>query len=261
MVVDYGSGIIHQNEPTQAVVLNPTIIQPVYKVERNDVKKSQNKRKDFFDTITKEELIDLRETEDINLISKASQHSSAEVRKAVAGNPNTPVNILMKLLQDQDPDIVYWTIFRHAKNPIIVDKAIKLINNDVFGPERDSLIIKILSYNLPFVLFKKLISNGNKFTSSAKTFIEILLKNNYFKTISDEDLQYLMAHIPEIIKTVVGTMDNSNNLLEKLSKSSNPIIRIHVALNGKTPTQILNDLANDPDSRVSNTVKNILGIF
>lgn len=76
-----------------------------------------------------------RETTSAETLMKLSSHTNWKIRNWVAQNPNTPVDALVKLSQDQES---YWSRYWVAKNPNTPADLLVRLSSDPRPDVRDA---------------------------------------------------------------------------------------------------------------------------
>jgi hypothetical protein len=189
-VVDYGKGIIHGNEPIQAVILNPTIIKPVHKILSSLEKTYLQNKKGVLDFYDDDNINQLMTTKDQSMILKGVLSKSLSAIKAVAQNPNTPTNVLKKFLSDRNTD--YIIIYKILSNPAIDNNIIDIIldnmSKDYYHDGQEPGIINTILKrpDLPFESFKKILNTKTNTDSTTQELVKHLIMTKYFNDFVNE---------------------------------------------------------------------------
>ena len=257
IVVDYGSGTIHPNEPIQAVVLNPVIIKPVYKIVSRSEKTLEIAGRDVRNIVNmstrKKEGI--QTTNDEKLLIAASRYPKEHIRKYVAQNENTPPNILKRLLNDKSKT-VKLAAMENPKTPSEdLFNLAKTVADGKFGLDTINFAYSLLiNHRLTFPMLITLAKSNEIMKNNGYVF-EYRLRA-MLNEMSPEDLEEVFNTNPELLKSVISKIDN-RYLLEKIIKeTNNNVIKIFVLSNPNCPTNIVTSFLNDHDDDVRSAANN-----
>lgn len=231
-------------------------------------------------------------TKNINIIAAMAEDTDYKVRIQVAANPETPIEILLKLAKDKDANVR----FAVAKNQNIIfnldtpaetlqklsaikDKKIaisiarhpntssKVLNKLAKNTDRKVRLVVAKNNNSSLELLEKLSNDSNKLVREAAI---INLKQ---KQIDSEFLQDLATaedyNTPAEILAGLSTSKSisirdrvaqnpasNTSVLEALAKDKKNDVRIAVAKNPKTPENILKLLINKGNEEIRLAVVN-----
>ena len=146
----------------------------------------------------------------------AVKHKDASVRKAFAMNPKCPAMFLESLCEDEDHTVVHAALTNANTPKHVLSKVFKERGHDPYMQE------KIVSNpNCPREIFEKVMVTGSSRAQQA----------------------------------IASNMLIGDAPLVHLSNSSDPAVLRNLAMNEKTPRNILQKLATNPDPEVSDRAK------
>lgn len=226
-VVDYGSGIIHQMEPVQAVILNPSLIQPVYKVDRQI-----QKEKIIINTSNVKDILKYGPEK---LLSKVISSDNQAVRETAAKYSKLPKHIMMRMVKDKS-GVVRRVLAQNENIPIEVQK--------ILAQDKSVLVRSGLAKNKEISLDTQMLLAQDKEYDTRSS-----LSRN--KNCESEVLDFLSNDTELMIKIcVIAHPNTSKQTLEKLAMDADPSIKL-----------VANSILNKDKEEMPESIKNFVNAF
>ena len=190
----------------------------------------------------------LKENDDKNIISSDAfyeallQNKTNYIRQRLSCNKTTPAFALEYLSRSHNPDM-RATVAKNLSTPVYVLEELS------FDKDKD---VRKACFNNPNMLRDDLETKVQKMLSSWKN------RKIVGVNVLTEDMLYKMSFLKDsILKNSVAKLTKNPEILTRLSKDKDDIVRMGVARNKYTPMEILRDFCkNDVSRNVANRASN-----
>lgn len=173
---------------------------------------------------------------------KYSQSYNVNVRALIAFNTHTPTDILKNLAEDSHADVRQSV----ARNTSINREIAEMLKSD---SDHDTVAMLVGNPAVPEDIILELYKGKRKFYLSCYTFnpnCPELIRNDALKSY-----EYMSQALPDdAIDNVIKKRNMSRTDFEKYSKNNSVYVRILIAQNTYTPSDILSILAKDKNTFV-----------
>ena len=177
------------------------------------------------------------------MIEELAEDEDKDVRKEVAYNPKTPVDILRKLAGDEN-EHVRWGAIQNPNTPVEILRELAEDKDERMRYE------VARNPNTPVEILRELADDEDRDVREGVAFNPNTSADILKKLAKDENW--------EMRQEVASNPNASADILKKLAEDKHFLVRQEVAKNPNTPIEVLRKLAKDEDSGVSYNAENQL---
>ena len=190
-----------------------------------------------------------RSTKDIDTLRKLANDEYWDVRSDVAENPNTPVDILIKLSEDKSTTDIRRGVAKNLNTPVDI---LRKLSKDEYGI-REAVAS---NPNTPLSVLKELAKD--KYEDMREVVKHNPTYKEYVKSLNLDELNKLdkLNYMNREERTNLAESTKDIEILKKLSEDERWKVREAVAKNINTPIEILIKMSRDEDEDVRREVKN-----